>query len=64
MRRSMTLLKELGVGSELWSVSRGLARNVGRYKKLLRLPTSLNAGIDQIEFMRSLLDPSELMNRV
>lgn len=28
-------LRELGVGSELWSVSRGLARNVERYKALL-----------------------------
>jgi Fic family protein len=29
-------LRELGVGSELWSVSRGLARNVDHYKKLLQ----------------------------
>lgn len=28
-------LRELGIGSELWSVSRGLARNVERYKALL-----------------------------
>lgn len=28
-------LRELNVGSELWSVSRGLARNVGEYKSLL-----------------------------
>ena len=32
---SHALLRELGVGSELWSVSRGLARNVDRYKVLL-----------------------------
>ncbi len=29
-------LGEIGVGSELWSVSRGLARNVERYKALLQ----------------------------
>lgn len=32
---SHALLKELGVGSELWSVSRGLARSVTDYKALL-----------------------------
>ncbi|NTE68084.1 Fic family protein [Agrobacterium tumefaciens] len=32
---SHTLLRELGIGSELWSVSRGLARNVADYKRLL-----------------------------
>jgi Fic family protein len=32
---SHALLRELGVGSELWSVSRGLARDVEDYKKLL-----------------------------
>ncbi|MGM4877669.1 Fic family protein [Bradyrhizobium sp. 956_D2_N1_5] len=85
---SHALLKELGIGSELWSVSRGLARNVGRYKELLQAAdeprrgdldgrgTLTEAGlaefcrfflevcIDQIDFMRSLLNPSELMNRV
>jgi Fic family protein len=29
-------LGEIGVGSELWSVSRGLARNLERYKALLQ----------------------------
>ena len=33
---SHALLRELGVGSELWSVSRGLARNVDSYKALLQ----------------------------
>lgn len=28
-------LQELGIGCELWSISRGLARNVERYKHLL-----------------------------
>lgn len=32
---SHTLLRDLGIGSELWSVSRGLARNVSDYKRLL-----------------------------
>lgn len=29
------MLKRLGIGNSLWSVSRGLARNVARYKSLL-----------------------------
>jgi Fic family protein len=33
---SHAMLRELGVGSELWSVSRGLARSVERYKALLQ----------------------------
>ncbi|SIO37078.1 Fic family protein [Bradyrhizobium erythrophlei] len=85
---SHALLKELGIGSGLWSVSRGLARNVGRYKELLQSAdeprrgdldgrgTLTEAGlaefcrfflevcIDQIDFMKSLLNPTELMNRV
>lgn len=32
---SHALMRELGVGSELWSVSRGLARSVTEYKALL-----------------------------
>lgn len=32
---SHALLRDLGIGSDLWSVSRGLARNVERYKRLL-----------------------------
>lgn len=32
---SHALLKRLGIGSSLWSVARGLARNVGRYKSML-----------------------------
>ena len=31
----MPFLRDLGIGSELWSVSRGLARNVSDYKRLL-----------------------------
>jgi Fic family protein len=33
---SHAYLKEIGVGCELWSVSRGLARHVTRYKQLLQ----------------------------
>ncbi|WP_133866984.1 Fic family protein [Azorhizobium sp. AG788] len=33
---SHAYLRELGIGSELWSVSRGLARSVGEYKALLQ----------------------------
>jgi Fic family protein len=32
---SHAMLKRLGVGSSLWSVARGLARNVGNHKALL-----------------------------
>src|SRR5256885_7652499 len=32
---SHAFFKRLGIGSSLWSVARGLARNVGRYKSLL-----------------------------
>lgn len=32
---SYALLERVGVGSSLWSIARGLARNVGRYKQLL-----------------------------
>ena len=28
-------LRELGIGSELWEISRGLARQVDEYKKML-----------------------------
>jgi Fic family protein len=85
---SHAVLKELGIGSELWSVSRGLARNVGRYKELLQAADEPRRGdrdgrgtltesglaefcrfflhtcIDQVEFMRTLLDPADLMNRI
>jgi Fic family protein len=83
-----TALRRLGVGSSLWSVSRGLARNVNRYKELLMAADearrndfdgrgSLSEGaltefcefflrmaIDQVDFMESLLQPSELLRRI
>jgi Fic family protein len=78
-------LKRLGIGSALWSVSRGLARNVDRYKSLLMAADQpekpngltlsadglvnfcqffLDVCLDQIEFMSSILAPSELARRM
>ncbi|MGY3581954.1 Fic family protein [Bradyrhizobium sp. USDA 4341] len=85
---SHAMLRELGVGSELWSVSRGLFHNVGRYRSLLQAADQprrgdldgrgaltetglaefcrffLGACIEQVDFMRSLLEPAAFMNRV
>jgi Fic family protein len=81
-------LNQLGVGSSLWSVSRGLARQSQRYKQLLMGADQqrwndldgrgnlsaraliqfcqffLETCIDQIDFMRSLLEPETLLQRV
>ena len=85
---SRAMLRRLGIGSSLWSVARGLARNVNRYKELLMAADEprrndldgrgslseaalvdfceffLEACVDQIEFMASLLGPSELLRRI
>jgi Fic family protein len=85
---SHALLKRLGVGSSLWSASRGLARDVGRYKTLLMAADEprhsdldgrgnlsqaalvefcrffLTVCVDQVDYMRSILEPSELMRRM
>ncbi len=85
---SHAILRRIGIGSALWSVSRGLARNVDRYKSLLMgadqserktregvssLSLSglvdfckfyLDVCIDQVEFMGSILAPSELIRRM
>lgn len=85
---SHAMLKRLGVGSSLWSASRGLARNVGRYKALLMDADEPRRGdldgrgnlsqaaliefcqffltvcVDQVDYMRSILDPSELLRRM
>ena len=85
---SHAMLKRLGVGSSLWSVARGLARNVGRYKALLMAADGprrndldgrrrqrrgflieaceffLRTCVDQVEYMRSILEPSELLRRM
>ncbi|OIO74092.1 MAG: filamentation protein [Zetaproteobacteria bacterium CG1_02_53_45] len=86
--QSYARLRELGIGSSLWSVARGLARNVREYKLQLQaadMPRQgdldgrgnlsmqglesfceffLSACIDQVEFMRSILKPNELMRRI
>lgn len=85
---SHAMLKRLGVGSSLWSASRGLARNVGRYKALLMAADEPRHGdldgrgnlsqaalvefcqfflavcVDQVDYMRSILEPSELLRRM
>jgi len=85
---SHALLLDIGVGSALWSVSRGLARNSGEYKRLLMAADQprrndldgrgvlsqdalidfcgffLETCLDQIRYMRELLDPSELQRRM
>jgi Fic family protein len=85
---SYATLYRLGIGSTLWSVARGLARNVNRYKELLTAADEarsndldgrgslsqaaltdfseffLRTSIDQVDFMESLLQPSELLRRI
>jgi Fic family protein len=85
---SHALLRELGIGSELWAISRGLARTVADYKAKLQAADEprrgdldgrgnltmsglvefcryfLAACIDQVDFMSSLLEPAELLNRM
>lgn len=85
---SHALLRELGVGSSLWSVSRGLARSVEEYKACLQEADEprrgdldgrgnltqaglasfcgffLKTSVDQVSFMESLLEPSELLRRM
>ena len=85
---SHAYLKEIGIGSSLWSVSRGLARRVDDYKRLLMAADNprqgdldgrgnlsakflkdfcvffLEACIDQVEFMESILKPTELLRRI
>lgn len=85
---SHAMLLEIGIGSALWPVSRGLARNSGDYKRLLMAADEprrndldgrgalsqdalidfcryfLEVCLDQICYMRELLDPSELQRRM
>lgn len=85
---SHAMLKRMGIGSSLWSVARGLARDVNRYKALLMAADEprrndvdgrgvlsqaaliefceffLSTCVDQVEFMRSILEPSELLRRM
>lgn len=81
-------LRELGIGSELWAVSRGLARQVDQYKSMLMAADEPRRGdldgrgnltqqglnafcefflrtcVDQVTFMESLLEPTELLRRI
>lgn len=85
---SHALLQSLGIGSSLWSVSRGLARKKDTYKQLLMAADEPRRGdldgrgslseealigfckffleicIDQVEYMSSLLEPKEFLNRM
>jgi Fic family protein len=85
---SHALLRRQGIGSSLWSVARGLARNMGRYRELLMAADEprrhdldgrgslseaaltdfceffLQACVDQVDFMKSLLEPPELLRRI
>ena len=85
---SHALLSRLGVGSSLWSVARGLARQVRTYKTALMAADeprrgdldgrgSLSAAalvsfcefflatsVDQVDFMASVLEPTELLRRI
>jgi Fic family protein len=85
---SHAMLLEIGIGSALWSVSRGLARHSSDYKRLLMAADEprrndldgrgalshdalidfcrffLETCLDQIRYMRELLDPSELQRRM
>lgn len=85
---SHAFLKELGIGSSLWSVSRGMARAVDRYKAALQAADEPRCGdldgrgnltqaglvsfctfflsscVDQVVFMESLFEPTELQRRM
>jgi Fic family protein len=82
------MLKRLGLGNSLWSVARGLARNVTQYKALLAEADQprrsdldgrgslsqralidfcrffLETCVDQINYMSSLLEPTELLRQI
>jgi Fic family protein len=85
---SHAMLLDLGVGSALWSISRGLARRSTDYKQLLMAADEARKGdldgrgalsqsalidfcaffleccLDQVRYMRELLEPSELQRRI
>lgn len=85
---SHAMLRRLTAGNSLWSVSRGLARDVSDYKSLLMAADQprendydgrgnlsgralfefcaffLRICIDQVQFMQSLLAPSDLLRRI
>jgi Fic family protein len=85
---SHAMFTRLGIGNSLWSVARGLARNVATYKSLLNDADQprrtdldgrgalseralvafcrffLEAAVDQVTYMRSILEPTELLRRI
>jgi Fic family protein len=85
---SHAMLREIGIGTSLWSISRGLARSREQYRAVLAnadLPRwndldgrgnltarglqafcefFLSTCIDQVQFMRSSLDPQQLLARI
>lgn len=85
---SHALMKRLSIGTSLWSVARGLAREEQTYKKLLMQADNIRAGdrdgrgnltesgliafcqffldraVDQVRFMESLIDPTNLLTRM
>jgi Fic family protein len=85
---SHAMLREIGIGTSLWSISRGLARSREQYRDVLAhadLPRwndldgrgnltakglqafcefFLTTCIDQVQFMRSCLDPHQLLTRI
>jgi Fic family protein len=85
---SHAMLTRMGIGSSLWSVARGLARNVADYKALLAAADQprtndvdgrgalsqkaliefsrffLEKCVDQVSYMRSILEPTELLTRI
>lgn len=85
---SHALFKRLDIGTSLWSVARGLARDDARYKSLLAQADQPREGdldgrgnltqrgliefckffliqsVDQIRFMRDLLEPATLLMRM
>lgn len=85
---SHTMLQDLGIGSALWSISRGLARRTADYKRLLMAADEPRKGdldgrgalsqsalidfcaffleccLDQVRYMREILEPSELQRRI
>jgi Fic family protein len=85
---SHAMLLDLGVGSALWSISRGLARRSADYKRLLMAADEPRKGdldgrgalsqsaliefcaffleccLDQVRYMREILEPSELQRRI
>lgn len=85
---SHVYFRHIGIGGNLWSISRGLARRVADYKSLLMQADEPRRGdldgrgnltaagllkfceffleicIDQVDYMASILEPSELLRRM